>query len=1014
MANKTTADIQNLRGKIGIGTNNPLDTLHVNGTFRIGSGALEDDIFNIHQDSSSGIITTYRNNTGGVINRIYADYDNDGTIVEYQERVGWNGNYSEIGNYSNHPFYIHTNNATRMTISSSGNVGIGETSPSNRLHIKHNSNAATGILVENSLDNDGTNDSDAAAQISFQVASNNGYLRVHGSPTDVASEHQIDLGSTASGSFLTFSPSGSEKVRIDSSGNVGIGKTDPSAPLHINGGSTNQVIKIQSNSAPYIRFKEGGTDVGFIQFGTDTYISNQKDGTLNFRTNNTDKMTILSNGRVGIGITNPAGLLHVYGGRSYFAPAGDSDSGTSSHVIDIYNPHDTAFTANALTAYNAHTSWDIGSRSSYTISSRPNNASLYTFAGEHATAAVAVNRYVQFNSNNDNPLLNWTFYQYDGSGTAATDLKVPNKVWTIQSYQSGGSDTLLILSGDGSLQLSQYGAGYLKTDASGNVTVDTSTIEDTLDSVADRGNTTDQTLIFPQSYKDTDTANVTDDNWYRVINMNGSAGRGACEFAFYSGGGTRSPFSCRGAVSTSYGNSGSIITVYHNGHSSAIKAIRVTRNSGNGTAFVDIKTYTDDGVIVYIEAGAVSTSAITVDFTDVTTLPSGDAVETELDIDGKSFGTTSSSSAGEFSIERDGQAKVYRKLTLQEDKSNAETVYIQTNSRGGGTDDADLRIGNSNNGDVLTVHNANVGIGTTGPSDKLHIQGSTANIRLVDTSYKSSSEGQTAPKITFHLGGSSAEQSPSIAEIRTFDDYDGGAYEGSMAFYTMNGSIQERMRITSGGDVGIGTTNPSSKLHVEIPTSNDGSRQEIQRWVNTAQNSVSLFAYGGSTDLIQIGAWNAEQNIAIVTEALSSISATTAKGIYIKSGGNVGIGTTDPSTLLHVYKSSSNPTLLAEFENPSGQAIVRIASKNDVLGILEFGDSEDGNPGAIQYDHSGNSMRFKTNDSEKLRIASNGSLDFKSYGAGSFKGSNLYTLGVDSSGTHSLAATGFTFFGVFH
>ena len=108
------------------------------------TGMGEDDIFNIHQDSTSGIITTYRNNTGGVINRIYADYDNDGTIVEYQERVGWNGNYSEIGNYPNHPLYIHTNNATRMTISSSGNVGIGTTNPSCKLEVK----GASGTLYD--------------------------------------------------------------------------------------------------------------------------------------------------------------------------------------------------------------------------------------------------------------------------------------------------------------------------------------------------------------------------------------------------------------------------------------------------------------------------------------------------------------------------------------------------------------------------------------------------------------------------------------------------------------------------------------------------------------------------------------------------------------------------------------------------------------------------------------------------------------------------------------------------
>ena len=48
----------------------------------------------------------------------------------------------------------------------------------------------------------------------------------------------------------------------------------------------------------------------------------------------------------------------------------------------------------------------------------------------------------------------------------------------------------LTVKNDQTIQLNAYGTGYLKSDASGNITVDSDTIEDTLDSVTTRGNTT--------------------------------------------------------------------------------------------------------------------------------------------------------------------------------------------------------------------------------------------------------------------------------------------------------------------------------------------------------------------------------------------------------------------------------------------------------------------------------------------------------------------------------------------
>ena len=99
-----------------------------------------------------------------------------------------------------------------------------------------------------------------------------------------------------------------------------------------------------------------------------------------------------------------------------------------------------------------------------------------------------------------------------------------------------------------------------------------------------------------------------------------------------------------------------------------------------------------------------------------------------------------------------------------------------------------------------------------------------------------------------------------------------------------------------------------------------------------------------------------------------------ATAITIDSSENVGIGTSSPSVPVHVYKSQASPTIVAKFENPADEAIVEIKSKNTDLGVLQFADTEDANVGAVQYSHSDNSMRFKTNDSERMRIDSSGNV----------------------------------------
>jgi len=218
--------------KLSLGMSDPQQKLHIVDT----GGA------NIILNSNTGAENNGIWMTEGGISTPYAN----GAYVHYDS--------------TNNAFKINTGTSTlttRFTIKrDSGKVGIGTPDPSHVLSVQDSvNNADVGISIKNSFD-DNLATSNPNAVVTLSAASNNGYLRVHGAPADTAAKHQIDLGSTAGSSFLTFSPGGAEKMRITTQGKVGIGTISPSQKLEVDG-----VIE-----SPYLEYKP----FVFYDFNSDT------------------------------------------------------------------------------------------------------------------------------------------------------------------------------------------------------------------------------------------------------------------------------------------------------------------------------------------------------------------------------------------------------------------------------------------------------------------------------------------------------------------------------------------------------------------------------------------------------------------------------------------------------------------------------------------------------------------------------------------------------------------------
>ena len=178
----------------------------------------------------------------------------------------------------------------------------------------------------------------------------------------------------------------------------------------------------------------------------------------------------------------------------------------------------------------------------------------------------------------------------------------------------------------------------------------------------------------------------------------------------------------------------------------------------------------------------------------------------------------------------------------------------------------------------------------------------------------------------------------------------GGVEKGKVAVdassnYTVETAGSERLRITSAGLVGIGTSSPAAALDI------GGTFQSVRTYLPSVTDTYHLYRgtpdstgfeharvfSGRDTSVHTYGSY-----LAFYTEGKSSgTTDTSVERLRIDSSGRVGIGTSAPGTLTHLR--GTNATTNFTINNPSGLFTLQDTSSSAGAGAkIAFGASYDG------------------------------------------------------------------------
>ncbi len=767
------------------------------------------------------------------------------------------GAAANLGTNDNYDLNFKTNNATQMTILANGNVGIGTTTPSQKLQVQGNIYLSGKILLPPGLVNF-TNSADYGTGLGF-TSSNTSDLYFH------------------SGSV--------ERMRLTNAGNFGIGTTTPGTQLHITGGMAFQA----TSTVPATVASQGR-----IYFDSAA-----------------NKFKVSENNGAYVDLVSTAAATSVLASAGTSSTpsisfSGDPDTGFYSQAANTIGV--SASGANIFNFSSLGLVSPTTGGASIATANGTSSTPTYSFAGDPGTGWYRAAASVMGASTGGVERM-----RIDSSGNVGIGTTTPasllslggqNQLMSVgdtgnfaayTAYQStrgyvgynGGADTMVIQGGlSKSLSFNvgnnTFGLGTaMRIDSSGNVGIGTTT----------------------PSY---------------LLHVEGDTGVSNGEHAL-------------AVVRKVAGGPGFTTGYQANGASATYSFFRATSSSDFGIGT------TNNNKVIYL---ADSTGYVGIG----TTTPG-----MQLDVAGdmRSGGNVWTSTVRANTIATNGTSDLILKNT------GAKDIIFQTDN---GVER--MRIANTS---------GNVGIGTTTPGTQLHITGGMAfqatstvpatvasqgriyfdsaankfkvsenNGSYVDlvstaaaTSVLASAGTSSTPSISFSAdpdsgfysqaantigvsagggnifnfsslglvslttGGASITTANGTSSTPTYSfagDAGTGWYRAAASVMGASTGGVERMRIDSSGNVGIGTTTPSTSLEV----------------VGSIKTSVSVITGSGTAASPAVKLGGSGQGIFSPTANVLGFSTSLAEQMRIDSSGNVGIGTTTPTAVLHLKAGTAS------------------------------------------------------------------------------------------------------------